>query len=174
MMQFSSITPSDTIALAACVIALLSFITTIVTIAMTRKHNRLSVKPILKIIPKDYENYIAVLIRNAGTGPLLRKKLSCSNGTLQSSSLIDLMPHHDRIKWANFSKFEEYIIPSNEYETLIEIRGDQNNDEFNQYKKEIRKALKDINIYCEYNDIYGNRFKSEEVNLFNCYGRHFK
>ncbi|MCC7333435.1 MAG: hypothetical protein IT232_12590 [Flavobacteriales bacterium] len=166
-------TTSDKIALASFIIAALSFILTIAVIYLTNRHNRLTVKPIFKLIPYDTEDYIAVFIKNSGTGPMLRNKMTIKNNSLTATSLIDLMPSHQTIKWTNFSKFEEFVIPANETETLIEIKGDSNNKDFNDYKMQIRRALKDISISCEYADIYGQKFKSELVKLDYCYGRHF-
>lgn len=167
-------TTSDKIALASFIVATLSFILIVITIWMTHRHNRLSVKPILKIIPYDSEDYIAVLVKNAGTGPLLRQKMIFSNGALTKPNLIDLMPSSSIIMWNNFSKFEDFVIPANECETLIEIKGDIQNNNFNAFKEQIRTALKNVTIECEYSDIYGQKFKSEKIKLDYCYGRHFK
>ena len=165
---------SDKIALASFVVASLSIALTLVTIWLTHRHNKLTVRPIFKIIPYDTEEYIAVFIKNAGTGPLLRNKLKCSNTRLSASNLIDLMPPSTAIKWTNFSKFDSFVIPANDTETLIEIESKFTNENFQNHKKQIRQSLKDITIQCEYTDIYGKKFKTGEIKLDYCYGRHFK
>ena len=96
-------TTSDKIALASFIIAALSFILTIAVIYLTNRHNRLTVKPIFKLIPYDTEDYIAVFIKNSGTGPMLRNKMTIKNNSLTATSLIDLMPSHQTIKWTNSS-----------------------------------------------------------------------
>lgn len=164
---------SDIISFSSFIVASLSFLVTFATIRLNYRHNKLSVKPIFKIVPYDAENYIAVFIKNAGTGPLLRQKLQCTNGTLTASCLIDLMPSHPTIKWTNFSKFEDFVIPANESETLIEIKGNSNNSDFIEYKNQIRRALKNITLECDFEDIYGQKFKSDKISLEYCYGRHF-
>lgn len=167
-------TTSDVIALASLIVAVVSIVLTIAIICITNRQNKLSVKPILKIIPFDFEDKIAIYIKNAGIGPLFRNKLEFKNKDATASNLIDLMPSHKTIKWSNFSKFPDFVIPVNEEELLIELNGDPNNDEFNQFKMEVRKALKDITINCDFEDIYKTKFKAEPFKLNNCYGRHFK
>ncbi|MFH7014861.1 hypothetical protein [Flavobacterium sp. FlaQc-47] len=167
-------TTSDKIALASFITAFFSFVVTIVIIIYTNQQNRLSVKPILKIIPYDFENNIAIYIKNVGVGPLFRNKLEFKTKTETASNLIDLMPKHSTLKWTNFSRFPDFVIPVNEQEILIELKGDLNNNEFNEFKTEVRKALKEITIYCDYADIYNTKFKSKPENLDYCYGRHFK
>lgn len=167
-------TASDKIALASFIIAFLSFALTIVIIYLTNRQNKLSVKPILQIIPYDFESNIAVYIKNVGVGPLFRNKLEFKTKTKIASNLIDLMPTHPSVTWTNFSRFQDFVIPVNEQEILIELKSDINSIEFNEFKTQVRKALKEITINCEYADIYNTKFKSEPVHLDYCYGRHFK
>lgn len=134
----------------------------------------MSVKPILKIIPFDFDNHIAVYIKNAGVGPLFRNKLTFTNNYETVSSLIDLMPNSTDIKWTNFSKFQDFVIPINEQEVLIELKGDCNSPEFNEFKTQVRKVLKDVTINCEYSDIYNSKFKIKPFNLDYAYGRKLK
>ena len=169
----STFTTSDGIALASFIVAFLSFALTIIVIYLTNQHNKLSVKPILKIIPYDFENNIAIYIKNVGVGPLFRNKIVFKNETETASNLIDLMPTDLKVEWTNFSRFPDFVIPVNEQETLIELKGDSNDEDFNHFKQQVRKALKDITINCDYADIYHTKFKSETIELNYCYGRHF-
>jgi hypothetical protein len=164
---------SDIIAFASFIVAFLSFFLTIATIKITQKHNKLSVKPILKFVPYDMRNKVAIYIENSGTGPLFRNKITCTNGTLISSHLIDLLPSHPDFKWSNFSKFEKFVIPPNGSETLIEIIGDGQNENFRDYITQLQYILKDVTITCEYSDIYNQVFPNVSINLHYCYGRHF-
>lgn len=167
-------TTSEKIALASFIIAFLSFVLTIFIIYFTQRHNKLSVKPILKIVPFDFENHIAVYLYNYGTGPLLRQKIIFTKGTLSATNLVDLMPEHATIKWSNFSKFEDLVIPPNGNEPLIELRGDVKNQEFNDFKKQVRLTLKGITIECEYYDIYGQKFETGIIKQLEGFGRHFE
>lgn len=63
------------ISCVAIFISLLSLGTSIYFSHLHMKHNKNSVRPVSSIRLDDYENELAVKIKNAGTGPLIIKKL---------------------------------------------------------------------------------------------------
>lgn len=157
------------VAVTSLFIAFLSIIFSIVTIIQTRKHNRLSVKPLLQIIATDLDDYLSVSLFNAGTGPAVRVPLFITSKVKGSNYLIDFIP--EDIKLDNYSKFDKYVIAPKDFEPLIELKGDKNDQAFIIKQKKVREALKDVNIRIWYRDVYGTKFE-EELSLNRCFGRH--
>lgn len=157
------------------IISIFSLFISFLLFFQTKRHNYLSVKPIAYILPKDYEDYICVVLQNKGTGPLITKSIKFINKITNEEKpfLIDFMPqllggHH----WSNFSKATEYTLIPNEDKILIEYNP--TNDKIGKTNKEnIRKALKSIEIIIEYQGIYGENTEIIKKSL-NWYGRHFE
>lgn len=59
-------------------------------------HNKNSVRPICEIILNDCEKLLDVKIKNMGTGPMVIKKLTCTDEHGTSSALIEKMPPNYR------------------------------------------------------------------------------
>lgn len=80
------------ISCVAIFISLLSLGSSIYFSCLQIRHNKNSVRPVSSIRLDDYENELAVKIKNAGTGPLIIKKLIFKNKNYTSNSLISLIP----------------------------------------------------------------------------------
>lgn len=129
------------------------------------KHNENSVRPISSIVLNDYENKIAVIVKNAGTGPLIIRKFIAKNPKREEKSLIKLMPNINQA-WNTFIEdLENRAICVGDELILIELKP-----ETSYVKNIVREILADITIYLEYEDIYGNRFKDSKELVF--FGRH--
>ena len=76
----------------AIFISVLSLGSSIYFSHLQMKHNKNSVRPVSSISLDDYEDVLAVKIKNAGTGPLIIKKLIFKNKDCTSNSLISLIP----------------------------------------------------------------------------------
>ncbi len=84
---------STIVAICALIVAVVSLATSIYFSWCARDHNRRSVKPLPFVLQSDFEDRIAVVIRNNGTGPLiLRKAQATSSADGRSGHLIDLIP----------------------------------------------------------------------------------
>ncbi|MGV0938876.1 hypothetical protein, partial [Empedobacter falsenii] len=70
-------------------------------------------------------------------------------------------------------KAPKYILTPNEDKILLEFSTDEIDDNFEINRTNIRKALKDIVIYIEYEGVYGNQTEKLEYQL-KWYKRHFE
>ncbi len=152
--------PASIIATAALLVSIISLYVSIVTIRQTRKHNRLSVKPICYVFPPDFEDWVAVVIQNKGVGPLITKstKFYDENNNIKKY-LIDLMPTlPDGYYWSNFTKNDHFVLAPNDEKILIELKCNENDKTFQETRDLIRKKLSQITMEYEFTDIYGQKF----------------
>lgn len=155
------------ISFLALLVSVVSIIYSVKYSKMQAKHNVNSVRPISSIVLNDYEDKIAVIINNDGTGPLLIKKFIAKNIKLEKNSLIEIMPSIDQ-PWITFIEtLEGRTISIGKRLVLIELLPLTI-----EVKQKIREALSEITIYLEYEDIYGNVFTDEKKLDF--FGRHNK
>ena len=154
-------------ATAAVIISIISMVFTIIYSHKQNEHNRNSVRPISAIRFDDYEDRIAVKIENAGTGPLLIKKLRLIHEGGESQTLISLMPTINQ-DWTTYTEeVDGWTIPVGGKITLIKIEP-----ESNTVKTLVRKALSTITVSIDYTDIYSTEFHDERSLEF--FGRHFE
>ena len=135
-------------------------------------------RPLGFINASDFENEIAVSLKNSGLGPLLITNFKAINSRGEiENSVIDWMPVLPKnITWGNFfGNPIGYVIEVGSEVELIKI-GTENinydgnevaatmsqNEKFNinafsETRDDIRKALSDLTIELEYEDIYGNK-----------------
>lgn len=148
--------PEATIALVAVAISLLSLLLSVVTSFQNRKNSRLAVRPLAFILPPDYEERIAVILQNKGTGPLITKSISFCRGEDEvKRSLIDFMPNlEDGLYWTTFSKASKIILAPAEEKILLEFKGDPSDSQFVRQRDEIRRALSSIEVNLTYTSIF--------------------
>ncbi len=166
--------PNATIALCAVVISLISLMLSILTAFQNRRNNRLSVRPIAYVLPQDYENKIAVIIQNKGTGPLVSKSIKfVSQDGEERSSLLDFMPGLNQgYYWKTFSKASKIIIRPSEEKVLLEFEGDVNDPIFIEQRDSIRQALSNIQIQLNYKSIF-NEYRTFKLKYkLKWFGRH--
>jgi hypothetical protein len=152
---------SGNVEIVALFVSFITVIFTVIFSLLQQKHNKNSVRPICEIIVSDYEDNIAVKITNVGTGPMTINKLRCKNSHEESDTLISLMPKVPI--WKDFvGNVDGRTIPVEGKITLIEFIPQDY-----MTKKEVRKALKDIEINVIYSDIYKIKFKrSRKIDFF--------
>ena len=160
------------ISVCSIIIALAALITTIWQGLITRKHNRLSVKPIGDILANNFEDKIDVILENKGTGPLIIKSFRAIVNNESKSNLIDWMPNlPNGFNWSNWLKdFEGTALKPLESITLLEFKLDFREEKQRKIRDNIRKALCKICIEFEYKDIYNNTFYFPLHCLSNVYG----
>jgi hypothetical protein len=151
--------PEYILALCALIISIISLGLAFYSSYQNRLHNRLGVRPYAYILPKDYEDNIAVIIQNKGTGPLITKTISfCKNGVDNKKYLIDFMPSlYDGYYWSTFSKAQKIILRPSEEKVLIEFSGKLTDNDFKKQRDLIRKALSEIEMNIEYTSIYNEK-----------------
>lgn len=148
--------PDSIIALCALIVSAISLILALVSSFHNRKNNRLSVRPLAYILPPDYEDYIAVIIQNKGTGPLISKKIKfIDESNIEKKYLIDFMPELEGgYYWKTYSKTSKIILSPLEEKILLEFRGDLSVASFIRQRDKIREALSKIEIQIKYTSIF--------------------
>lgn len=138
------------------IISIVSMIFTVIFSSQQLRHNKNSVRPISAIKFNNYEDELAVKLENVGTGPLTIKKLVFKNETLESSTLISMMPSIEQL-WTTFTEsVDGWTIPVGGQLILLKLHPE--NDEI---KSLIRKELATITVHLEYMDIYNTHFQDE-------------
>lgn len=147
------------ISICAIIIALLSLVATIWNGIITRKHNRLSIKPFPDILISNYEDKIAVTLENKGTGPLIIKSFRAFVGNESKSNIIDWMPNlPEGNYWSDYLRdFENTTFKPFETKPLVEFSLDIRDAKQTQLRDKIRKALADVSIEFDYSDIYNTK-----------------
>ena len=161
-------------AFLAVVVALISIMLTTVSLWLQRRHNFKSVTPIANISLSDYENNIAVKIRNSGTGPLIIKRLTVTQQDGPSAKdIVSLMPDlSDGVMWTTFfSNTEDFAITPTNSITLIQLVADDVSEKFSTARDMVRNSLSKLELTLEYQDIYG-RWMPKKTRDLRWFGRH--
>jgi hypothetical protein len=144
---------SDEITAIAVGISFLSILIGFSALWLQYHHNRLSVRPIGTISLADYENRIAIKVRNDGMGTMILKSFETSDNEGNSKGYpIDWMS--SGIMWANYRKG---LSPIKEGDSTIFLDYVPNSQKpnFEKERQEIRSVLKNLTITIKYEDIYG-------------------
>ena len=142
-------------ALAATVSAGLAFF----ALRGQNRHQRLSVRPSLKISVSNYENHLAVALKNEGLGPAVIRQLRCQSPDHANATdnLIDLLPDIDRA-WTTFMQVAPgSVIAAQDEAVLIAIDLNPNVETDRALIETLRAALGQIDIACRYTDFYGSK-----------------
>lgn len=162
--------PTLLIATLAFLVSVVSIVIGIVSLWIQRKHNRLSVRPIGIITLSDYENRLAIAVKNAGIGPMIMKSIETSNnqGTKKEYP-IDWMPPD--IMWTTFRRsLKNHAIIAGDSSVLLEYKLDPQDKESALQRDEIRSVLKNLTIRIIYTDVYGKK-QPELARSLNWFGR---
>lgn len=152
---------ATTLAICALFVSAVSLFTSVYFSWCARDHNRRSVRPLPFVAQRDFEDQIAVVIRNNGTGPMiLQKALVTSPADGRSGHLIDLIPAPPPgVLFKNFNKVHQVraIRPGDDVDLLV-LPIDINNADASKYRDELRRALGDMTVELTYTDIYETKF----------------
>jgi hypothetical protein len=161
-------------AVAALFVSLLSIVLTVASLWWQRQHNYFSVRPIGGIPIADYEDRIAVHIKNTGIGPLIIDKFRVSDGMTVETSLISLMPSLPQgMLWNTFlESLEGTCVPPGDRLKLLELSGDPSAQAFADARDDCRRRLSQLTVELWYKDIYGRRMPVAARSL-DWFGRHF-
>ena len=163
------------VAICALFVSVLSLGTSLYFSWAARDHNRRSVKPLPYIQQPDYENRLAVIAQNHGTGPLILRRAEATSPDGTRGHLIDLIPKPPSGKYfTTYTKVEQVraIRPGDEV-VLMEIGIDSRNKAEITYRDELRRALGQMTLTLEYTDMYGTRFETYSRTM-SWFLRHFK
>ena len=118
----------------------------------------------------NYTNVLRVRLWNKGTGPFIIKSFKVKG----EQSLIDVMPQETKkFTFVEFiDNFHERAISPNDTLNMLEfkIRKDKNGKVIEGYQKTfdtIKKTLNGLEIYIEFEDVYGNlmNYKSDPLDF---------
>lgn len=157
-------TPSDVIATSAALISLLAMAATFWQAKLARKHNALSVRPVLVFYNHLHEDKpIQLIVKNAGLGLALLKSISFSWSEHDYEHNADI--------FMNLAKVKEIygVIPSQEISSIGGKTAMAPGDELVLYKfddredgeegfKRICRLLDGIKIAVEYSCLYENNY----------------
>ena len=152
---------SASIALIALAMSIVSIWYTHRSLSIQRKHNKLSVRPIPRVISHNYSNLISVELINSGTGPLIIRKIIAFNDYESCSDLLSILPTPPLgITWDGYMKNlpNDVLSPDQKF-TLIRISEDNPRSEKGKFLNIARVSLSNVNICIEYTDIYGDVFE---------------
>ena len=162
-------------ALSGVFVSLLSILLTFTALLIQRRHNYKSVTPIASLPIADYENRLAVKLRNNGVGPLIVSRVIVSNGRRTEDDIISWMPQPPRgLFWTTFyDSLDGLALRPGSEAVIIELNGDRNNRTFAAFRDQVRSAISGLTITVEYEDIYG-RSMATKVRDLKWFGRHFE
>jgi hypothetical protein len=158
-----------TVALASLVVAFQAFRTSLETSKAQRKHNQLSVTPLVNIMFGDYDNDLFVKLVNNGTGPMVIKSITVIGAANPSEPLIDAMPdlpRDDLVSWRHFigDATGRSIRAGGGEISLLHLcdNGEEAlKDVFALSRDTVRAALGPLTLRVDYTDIYEKRFVTE-------------
>ena len=160
-------------AIAALFVSFLSIVLTTVSLWMQRTHNRKSFLPIGYIAVGDYEDDILVRLRNDGNGPLIVESMTVfptGNQDEHKSSIIAFMPDlPGDYAWTTFvSDIKGSAISPAGHITLIELKGDPGEKNFEAAKEIVRNHLALLSVTIAYRNVYNDRMPliSRRLNWF--------
>ncbi len=160
-------------AFAALFVSGVSLFISIRALSIQRKHNELSVRPLAEVTVADYENSIRVKVRNNGSGPMIIRCLTVSDGSSTHETLIDWMPPLPTGRlWTTFSHHlrNRTLLPGGEI-VLLELTEGEGEKNFAKCLNIVRAALAPLTVNVEYTDIYNQVMKPHQKPL-SWFGRH--
>ena len=118
-------------------------------------------RPNLLVRLGDYEDDIFVKLSNLGLGPAVIRSLRCySTGShaQEASDLVELMPDLPQgTDWRDFTILHPgAVIAQGQTEALLRLSGDPRNPEFANCAELVRRALMDLAVKVDYEDMFGN------------------
>jgi hypothetical protein len=162
-------------AVSALVVSLLSIILTVWTLRQQRRHNFLSLTPIASILFDDYEDKIAVTVKNTGIGPLIVDTFRATDGKEEKDDLISWMPVlPGDMCWSTFNgNMDGFCIVAGEEKVVLRLQGNANDKTFQDARNNIRRALSTLSVTVTYKDIYNRKMKPKTRTL-SWFGRRIK
>lgn len=143
-------------AFLALLVSTVSVFVSMHALAIQRKHNILSVRPLAEVMVADYENSIRIRLRNNGSGPLIILGLTVSDGSSTKESLVKWMPSLPTQRaWTTFSHVlkNQTLLPGDEI-VLLELTEYDGENSFEKCRVIVREALSKLIVNVEYSDIY--------------------
>ena len=123
-----------------------------------------TVRPIASIKFGDYEDDLYVYLVNDGVGPLLIDEFICKNRERKGKNIIDFMPKD--ITWRTFiENLNGWTVPPNGRHYLIRLSRNPEDENFDDIRHSVRKALSELSVQVIYHDLYDKKFESQVRDL---------
>lgn len=160
--QDEGLTGSDKIALASGFVAFLALAATFWQGALARRHNRLSIRPIIDIYTDRQHNYFLLSMQNFGIGPALIDSLlftdmntKMSYSVKQFSAFLIDQTKAPEIEWDEMTLGEAVPLPPGNSTDLIKIHIDESYPEDVDI---VEKIAGQFRVVVKYRCLYDNHF----------------
>jgi hypothetical protein len=146
---------SGVIALCALIVSVVAVTVNVVTELRGRRHDRLSVRPVVQINEQSYLDRVCVTLENRGLGPLRIRSARFDDGAGRiTESLIEHMPSGRT--WRDFwGRIDGDYVQAGAVLELVLLEGSPSDDEFCAYRDQVRQHLGRITVRVQYEDLYG-------------------
>lgn len=162
--------------LGASIAALFAIVISVYSLAVQRRRNRLSVRPIAHFGYVDYENELSIWLRNSGVGPMKIDAITvrCVDSGLVKTTLYEQVSDKAVTgSWTFYSgNLKGRIVRAGGVLHLLKLKGDLGDSEFVAKREATRRALLALELKVSYSDIYG-RTIGTEVRELGWFGRHY-
>lgn len=147
--------PEIIVATCAVAISVISLIVALWSLAIQRKHNRLSVKPIAHLSYGDYIDCIFVELVNKGLGPLMVDNFHVVKDKNLFDTLVESIgPLPEKVVWDTFTgSLNGGTVSQDKKSILIKITLTKEQESVRQA---IRKSLSETEIIANYRNIYND------------------
>ncbi|WP_244430416.1 hypothetical protein [Roseivivax halodurans] len=179
ILQFASEHPNTLAAisgLGSALAALAAVLLSAYALLLQRRHNQLSVRPIAHFGYVDYENEIAVWLRNSGVGPMKIDAITvfCGDSKRCTTTLIEHMECNNvEGNWSFFSgNLKGKTLAAGSVLHLLKLEGDPEDEDYIMSREATRRVLLNIELKVTYSDIY-NRIIGTEARRLAFFGRHY-
>lgn len=157
-------------AFLALLVSAISMWISVRTSSQQQTHNALTVRPLAEVTVANYEDSLRVKLLNNGTGPLILKAITVSDGSSALPSIIDWMPGLPMERpWNNYSKnFLNRSLAAGAELVLLELTEREGEQDFAACRDSVRMVLAHLTVNVEYTDIYGETMRPvrKELNWF--------
>ncbi|MFN3019227.1 hypothetical protein ACK1CN_25120 [Vibrio coralliilyticus] len=169
--DFAGLPSGDKIAVYAAIIAFSTFLGVIWQAYIARRHNHLSVRPLLDTTLYTQSQKVGLEIKNSGLGPALinsiyihykdftynLNKTESYQDFFKKSGLTNLIQFNPTI--LSFSEHSPTILESNKNNTLfmVELNQNSNNSNLNIIKSRLNTEAEHIIIEINYSTIYNKK-----------------
>jgi len=157
---------TNVIAICAAIIATASLFVAVRQTSLTRRHNRLSVRPVLSMYRMEFKNKpVEYILRNQGIGPATIKKfeiilddkiVSPTSGNIIYDLVAKLDIPRENVTGHLISENEP--ISSGKDISIVQFTGSDNNEELN---RELVKILPRVKFRITYTSMYEEYFVYE-------------
>lgn len=164
---------ADIIALGALITAFFSFVITVIQAQITRRHNKLSVRPHIGIrTTTSIESPINIKIKNNGVGPAFINSVElridnfkydfCGNSdvTTLCNKIDETITDCEHIHYSKFNP--PVVLDVGQEQLLIEFPTSIGNEEL---RDKIIKLLKKVQIQAEYRCLYKTKYSTKKFLL---------